>query len=409
MNVRALLSNIALVRYKHILAVAFIIAIGYVGWTPALITVDFAVFALQYKGDDSPSVREYLSNEYYNMLDFEEENVVRNKGTYINLHGLIAKTIGQQYMNQRVKLFNGHLSGLNESQDTALAIEQVTKLAEKQREKGKEFIFVFAPSQISKYEHMLPTGFVDYSNQNGDDLIEALKNNGVMVLDLREELNNSGISCTDAFFVTDHHWKPEIGFWAYTKIVDYLIQIGAIDEINTRFTDINEFDVTVYKDWFLGTSGKRTGIYFAGVDDFQIITPRFETKDMNVMIPDWSVDRTGDFVTMAFNINANENNFFSANPYGVYGHGDTPLTHFRNENAPIDMKVLTIGDSFTNVPCVFMPLVFSQCDEMDMRFYSGDFLEYYQEYDPDVLVMLIGASSISRPNTTYDFFSEFDE
>ena len=35
--------------------------------------------------------------------------------------------------------------------------------------------------------------------------------------------------------------------------------------------------------WYLGSNGQRTGIYYGGIDDFQLISPAFDTSITNVV------------------------------------------------------------------------------------------------------------------------------
>ena len=70
------------------------------------------------------------------------------------------------------------------------------------------------------------------------------------------------------------------------------------------------------------------------------------------------------------------------------------------------MKVLAIGDSFANVPFVFLPLVFETCNQLDMRHYSGSFIDYYNEFNPDIIIILVNPSELSSKNLIYDFFND---
>ena len=41
--------------------------------------------------------------------------------------------------------------------------------------------------------------------------------------------------------------------------------------------DIKNYEVNTYRNWFLGSIGKRVGIYYAGIDDIDLIYPKFDT------------------------------------------------------------------------------------------------------------------------------------
>jgi len=401
MKIKKLLQSITYQKVMAVIFLAFIFVVGTVN-LPSV-----AVHAATYLRDKPYSaltVKDTIDEEYKNMLTFSG-GILRNKGDYIDLNGAMARLMGQRGINERVKLDNGHLVTLINPIDVTPAVTQLTALYEKQAERGKAFLFIMSPTQMPKYEDMLPAGYTDYSNQNGDILLAELAQNGVPTLDLREAMQADGIDHTQAFFATDHHWTPQTGFWAYTKIIERLQQDGHMPIVNSRYTDIGQFDTDIYEDWFLGTAGKRTGQYYAGVDDFAIIKPKFDTY-LTVDIPSAYIAKEGSFAHIAYNMDAFKLDYYQSNPYGIYGHGDSALTDYRNAAAPVDMKIMTIGDSLTNVTFTFLPLVFTTCQELDMRYYTDDFAAYYDEYDPDIMLVLIHAGTPVQMNTTYDFFGE---
>lgn len=72
--------------------------------------------------------------------------------------------------------------------------KEIVKLYLTQLEKGKKFLFVLAPSQISKYDSQLPKGYKSYENDNADLFISGLIENNVPVLDLRDKMFEQQIS-----------------------------------------------------------------------------------------------------------------------------------------------------------------------------------------------------------------------
>lgn len=396
------------VRAVGVLAIFFVVFLFYIGMATfpfMLITIGtFQKDANTNSTTDYESLKDMIDYEYLNMLTFQD-HLLQNKGAYINLNGLAARLMGQRYMNGRVKLDNGHLASIIEKVDVTPAVTQLTELFDKQTEKGKDFLFVLAPSQVPKYEDILPKGYDDYSNSNADELLDRLRDNGIPTLDLREEAANDNMGNAEIFFKTDHHWKPETGFWAYTKIIDYLRSLGRVGEIASKYTDINEYNIELYKNWFLGSSGQRTGSYYAGVDDFALITPKFPTN-MSVEISSASIQKQGDFAEVAYDREENKCDYFTALPYKTYGSGDKDFTCYRNESAPVDLKILSLGDSFGNVVFPFLPLIFHTCDELDMRWYKGNFEQYYNEFEPDIMIVLVNTKDVVQLNTTYDFFGE---
>ena len=234
--------------------------------------------------------------------------------------------------------------------------------------------------------------YTDNTNATADAFLYLLEQSGVPYLDLREEMQKEGMSVTQAYYTTDHHWKPETGFWAYGKILDKLARMGAIDAIDPFYADSENYTFDTYENTFLGSSGKRTGIYYAGLDDSTFIRPNFDT-DISIRIPTRNLECRGPYEDVGYKTNVVPNyqdpDFFQENHYGLYGWSDNAITHWRNEQAPQQGKFLLIGDSFGNIPFSLLSIYCSSCDEIDMRHYDDDFAAHYEAYAPDTVIVEI--------------------
>lgn len=330
----------------------------------------------------------------------QDQNPLLDKGTYINLNGLMAKGLDQTMLNDRVLLKNGLLASVSETGPTdseiRKAAENLIRFCQLQQETGGHFLFVMAPSKISKYEDVLPVGYTDTDNDTADRLVALLKDGDVPVLDLRETLHEEGILWEEAFFTTDHHWRPQTGFLAFREIAKTLTEIGAAEAVDPFYTDESNYTFHTFEDTFLGSAGKRTGIHFAGIDESVFIAPNFST-DIHLTIPELELDLRGAYQDISYHqyseMDLSNPNPFKDNMYGLYGWGDTALTHWRNDSAGVEERILLIGDSFANVPFSLMPICFSSCDEMDMRHFREDFSEYHREYQPQTVIILINPNN----------------
>lgn len=400
-------------RAPYFIALFFLFYIGYLGLCPISQLLENTKSVL--REECSPS--EYISavdTLYSGMLSTEaSQPLLKNKGSYINFNGLMARLLSQPMMNERVTLKNGHLAHIISQPVSQEAIkataENITSFAQMQESRGGKLLFVVTASQVSKYEDLLPAGYTDTANETADTLLALLSENGTAYLDLRECLHADGITQADAFFKTDHHWKPQTGLWAYGKILQSLETMGCIGPVNRDYSDSDHFDFVTFENTFLGSSGKRTGIYYAGLDDSVFIRPKFDTQ-LTLTIPDRSLSLGGRYEDVVYNTNRkidfNEINYFSFNAYGLYGWGDNGLNQWRNEHAPEKARVMLIGDSFGNIPFSLMSLYFSSCDELDMRYYSGDFSAHFAEFQPDIVIMVVALNQITAENTRYPFVSE---
>lgn len=350
---------------------------------------------------------ETIDQQYAGMLTTDTDHPpLHNKGTYININGFMAKLFRQPMMNKRVLLENGHLSHwVPESpnpEDIRQAAKNIIRFHNVHTADHGSFLFVMAPSQISKYEELLPVGYQDTTNATADAFLSVLEEAGVPYLDLREELQKDKISVTEAYFTTDHHWTPQTAFWAYGKILNKLTDMQAIGPVDSFYTDPENYIFETYEDTFLGSSGKRTGIHYAGLDDSILIRPDFET-DIRIRVPERQLELRGRYENVAYNTDVFHNyedpDYFQENIYGLYGWGDTKITHWRNEKAPEQGKFLLIGESFGNIPFSLMSICFSSCDEVDRRYYEDDFIAYYEEYAPDTVIMVVNVDMTLSENT----------
>ncbi len=384
-----------------------LVAVGFTGimfYIAAVVFIPSMAAIGSFAKNESQDVEQILDkfNEVYDNILGYEGNFLKNKGAYIELNGFMAAAMGQRQMNDIIKLDNGHVTEISEPQETVAAAAQMKELYDRQTEKGKHFLFVLAPCQIPENEDILPPGYNDYSNQNADDLVGRLQEEGIPVLDLRKKMQRDGIGYTEAFFVTDHHWRSETAFWAYTEIVDYLVRADIMEPVDARYVDIGAFHVEVYEDWYLGPTGRRTGSSFAGVDDFSVIWPEFAT-DIRLEVPTLGIFKQGEFGDVVYDLEDNKKDFFVNLLYDHYTYGGHNRKYF-NGAAPNKLKVMAVADSFAWSSAIYLPLVVSY-DEMDMRYFGGNFAEYYAGYDPDVLLVFVNtASAAESANTNYDFF-----
>lgn len=399
------------IRSVHILAVVFLLFIDYVGLAALPQFLENTRSLLQGNNMDSSYIR-MVNEQYESMLETKAMyGLLQNKGTYINFNGFMAKLTRQPMMNERITLKNGHLTRIASESPTLENIQRaadtIIRFYNAQTSSGGNFLFIMVPSQISKYDDLLPAGYTDTTNDTADTFLMLLKEAGVPYLDLREELQKDGISITDAYYTTDHHWKPLTGFWAYEKIIKKLEQIGAIEPVDSFYTDAKNYTFITYKNSFLGSSGKRTGVYYSGLDDAVFIYPNFDTE-IKISIPSRNLELQGHFEDVAYNNEAAHDyiapNFFQENFYGLYGWGDTPITHWRNVHAQEQSKFLLIGDSFGNIPFSLMSIIFGSCDEMDSRHYDNDcFSAYYNTYKPDTVILEFSIRNVISEFTEFQY------
>lgn len=290
--------------------------------------------------------------------------------------------------------------------EAAASIGQLCGVA---RENGAEFLYVAAPTK--GYGFALPEYITDYRTSNFDRFLAELDARSVPTLDLTAELTAQGKYGEDAFFLTDHHWKPETAFWAVGEICRTLSEEYGFT-FDSRYTELENYEVKVYEDWFLGSYGKKVGRFFTdeGAEDISLITPRFDTE-LEEEQPYKDGQRTGSFSeTVLYMDNISTRDYYGKNPYAAYSGGDFRLQIVRNKRNPEGEKILLIRDSYACAAAPFLALNTSELHIVDIRGYSGMVGEkmsvsaYIAEIEPDyVLVLYTGVSDISEASGRYDF------
>lgn len=319
-----------------------------------------------------------------------------NLSHFVNYHGFIQCLLDKRWIPEAdptrsvFKLNNGHLTWVIEETDVTPYVENIFELERFLKNREIDLIYVQAPCTISKFDSQLSEGVVDFSNKNADEFLERIRGK-IEFIDLRQKMHDEGINLYDQFFQTDHHWIPECGFWAFCQIAEKLRNDHGV-MFDPQYLDLQHYGVRVYKNWFLGTLGKRTGQYYAGTDDISLILPKFET-DLATEIwhgPHSSTCRSGTFEdNFIFYKKLYPRSFFELNPYLLYSGGNVPKLTITNHLAENSKKILLLRESFSHVVSPFLALMCKELNIIDLRLYrETTILDFIEQTKPDIVVLL---------------------
>ena len=322
------------------------------------------------------------------------------KFDFVNMNGAIRKVLGQREMNGTVKLDNGYLiTPMDECSE-----EQLRQFAGRMaafhsflKERGTELVYVSPPCTSDKYDPELPAGIEDHCNENIDRLLAFLKNEGIDTIDVREAIRADGISHDDMMYKTDHHWTTEAGFYTYSLLEKYISEkTGCVTD--PRVSDISNYTVTKYDDWFLGARGRRTGRFFAGTDDYTLIEPDFETEF-----------RSAEGVTGTFSdffidkeplVRKDYENGYVYDAVPRWGNYSGDYVNLMNSN---DEKILIISDSYAKAVNPYLIMGFGEMKcllDGNVGYITPKMIE---DYDPDVVILLYYPDYINADSGSFDF------
>ena len=285
-------------------------------------------------------------------------------------------------------------------------VEKIDKLKTVSEAGNAKFLYCAAPRK--EIYQTPPVNTVSYDKVNYDNFVSALKQKGIPYIDFTFALSDNQITGDDIFFMTDHHWKPYSGFVGATSICKELNVLYGF-RYNADYTDINNYHIERNRDLFLGSYGKKVGTFFTwqGADDFDLITPTFETN-MTEEQPFKGRVRNGGFEDTVLFMENMKKDYYNVNTYATYSGGDFRLQIIKNNLNPNGKKILLIRDSYACVVAPFLSLQTSELHICDMRnydYYVGKKInaeEYIKKIRPDYVLVLY--SGVSNGDNRLDFF-----
>ena len=253
-------------------------------------------------------------------------------------------------------------------------------------EYGGKFLFVQCPEKNENRPEELRYYLKDNSAESENWLIQAMKDRGIPVLDLRD------YDECKAMYKTDHHWTSESAFHASSRIAG---EINSIFSAELPGPDVygtmDNYEAVTYKNCFLGSIGIKVGPYFAGRDDFTVYIPRFDTSltFRHYIGGEEDAEYAGDFRQAFIDEELLENREYN-NKYDANMHGAYCESIIENRLAEKDCTGLLITHSFGRSMGQYLSLYFKELRYLDPQRgrYNGNYIEYVKAYRPDIVILM---------------------
>lgn len=298
--------------------------------------------------------------------------------------------------NSVFMLGNGYLAAKRVRIDASPAIKAIGEIKDTLNQQGIGLLYVQVPDKVCKYDvsDALMDGVITFANKNMDDFLEGIDKKGINYIDLREELHSAKMDHHGAYFKTDHHWKPETGLWAAGVIAQRLASdYGFVVDMNLTTPD--RFEYTVYKDWFLGSRGKKVTLSRAQPEDISLIHPKFATN-FSLSIPDREIHKQGDFDIFYDYKQIEEKDYYKKNPYAAYLYSNNALLSIVNNNIKNRNRVLVFGESFDNSLLPFLALNIHHIDSVDLRYYEDIVKDLIKQGNYDVVIYIYSSAFLNQ-------------
>ena len=383
-------------RRNKIMAVAFLTIVG---------VITIGTFKNIYNEKDLKISKNNMKKAISDVDNILNENVY-NKMKFIEFNGLVQRSMNKKVVEDVeswrtvIKDKNNylHFNLTSNPIDLTKQTESIIKLRDFNKKNNIDFMYVQSPFKVTGEVGQLPIGVDDYSNQVADNFLKNLRENNINTLDLREEMKKDNIDYKDAFFITDHHWKPKTGFWATGELInklnsDYGMNLDK-DSINR---DINNYKEISYNKSFVGSQGKRVGKYYTEIDNFNMYIPKFAT---NLTVTKYNNDskvmktKKGNFEDTIIEKSLLKGDIYE-NKYASYLGGDNEFRIINNKVSN-NKKVLILKDSFVLPVASYLSLSAKETRVLDLRYYNGKEYDYIKNYNPDIVIMMYYPGSLSN-------------
>lgn len=321
------------------------------------------------------------------------------KMSFINLNGLAHRFMGQRLMNGTIKGSNGKLfldSDVEFELDKTVEdnnINDALSIMAAAKSEGAEILYVQRPMKYIEGKDKLPYGMNVEYNLQYDYWCEKISEKGVNVVDLRKEMRKDL-----SFYKTDHHWTLESSFIAAGKIMDSISECSDNRIIYDKaLFDHKNYALEEHRNAFLGSEGVKTGEYYAGKDDFNILKPLFETNlsYKHYIENKCVVDKAGDFSEAFLDKQILQDEEYY-NKYNACIYGGYVENIIKNNNRGNGKKLLLISDSFARPMVMYLSLAFEETRYLDPQEgrYNDSYIDYIKDYKPDVVVMMYTGSFV---------------
>ena len=383
---------------NRIIAFSFVFMIFLAGAATALKSAGGVLSTVKEDGLDSKTperIEDVIQRKMY------------KKYWWIDLHGLTQRALGRTVVDGAgssvYKLSSGSLTGMGPHKGDK-ELDKYAKNIKKVRDSispDVDLIYVQLPFKVGGGDE-LPVGVSSSANESADGLLERLDEKGIETLDIRKEIIDAGLDWPSLFYVTDHHWRPQTACWTADRISRYLADNHGYKYDASLCAEEN-MKTETFENLFLGSLGRRTGTLYAGIDDFELVTPAYDTSfDFVSYASKGTIHREGDFREALIDDSNLKKDYYNINYYAAYTGDSTKMTITENRDPLNDKKILLVRDSYSCALQPFLSLSQKQITTIDLRYYTDDtVIDHINKSDYDTVLIAYTPSAFDKQRFTF--------
>ncbi len=287
-----------------------------------------------------------------------------------------------------IRLNSGHLYDLTDYKSLTGNARDIAAL---RNTTLKDYPFLFVYEHPTLYDAaMLPQDYaaLDHSAEMAGEVLSALRNEGIPVLDSRDVLPHCGLPMNDLLMFTDQHWSTLAAIVMGRAIAGELNEIAGAG-LDTSLLDPAHLQTLRHEKLFLGKYGQRVGTRFIQPDDIVEYWPEYDTTVTRDSVRgDKTEHVAGSFrevITRADRLEPAPGKTWNTYAYTYYGQAESYDIMY-NAAAP-DFTILLLKDSYSAPIGRFLSLAARRVVCLDLRQEVEPLESWLEKYRPDAVVM----------------------
>lgn len=323
------------------------------------------------------------------------EQTKLGKYFFINMNSIAQNLLDRQivhdYIGDIIKLENGYLMSSSHAKEVTNTVNELEETKNTLEQKGISMLWIGARVCPSVEGTELPTGTQTYEHDNEviNEYLALLNEHNIPYIDSYDVLSQNNCKWEENFYKTDHHWTTEAAFNVFQETCTVLNEEYDF-RINDELFDSDSYEREFYNQSFLGAEGRRVGKYYAGIDDFVLLYPGYDTQ-FTLEIPSKGITREGSFQEAILNPEQALGKYgFDDNPYYKYLGGDYPLVKIKNHKQGDGKKIMVVKDSYGIPVSSFLSLVSKELSIVDMRYSQERLIDLVNQENPDIVIFCYG-------------------
>ncbi len=284
--------------------------------------------------------------------------------------------------------------------DCTQTVENTIEFSKYLENSGIDFLYFETPH---KFDEKAYVGLEkDYSRQISNEVNTALRDAGVSIISMEELVNaDESIDKLSLFYKTDHHWLPQTALEAASLLGNYLNENCGF-QIDTSLFGLDNYTITTLDNFYLGSYGRKLTTVLADKDDFDILTPNYET-DLTVYASMYDNVLRGNIQGTLLYQEQLMKGVLEQNKYYYYGGADQALIQVHNNNISDGKRLLIIKVSTSVLLIPYLAATVEYLDIIDLRAYDGSLKDFIESTNPDAVAMIYQASLFRTPKPLFDF------